>query len=260
MKIDKLEFDRRRPQAIERAAFLEKLDFRIKLLRNDQRLEDAIRVRHDVFNRHHADVEGGELETFNQIERKDIQAGCVLLVAESKLDNSILGSVRIETNTNRPLSIEHEVPLPESIRGRHLAILSRMSVVGGLSGKNVFFALSKAIYLYCLAKQINSALLCCPVDSLSRMYSRFGWTHLYGVSERYKLNENPKLTFSILHWHIELLRGVLKEISGKRAHDFLFEKFHPDIEIFSSVSSVHDVRRLADVKVFEVARAALLLS
>ncbi len=45
----------------------------------------------------------------------------VVLLAESKLDGTPLGTARIRTNVHRPLHIEESVELPQWLQGRRLS-------------------------------------------------------------------------------------------------------------------------------------------
>jgi hypothetical protein len=246
MKIDKLEFDRRRPHALERQSYLENLDFKVRLLRDDQKLKSAMQLRKAVFTRHHSSAIGEHLASLDSHDKKDTQSGSTLFIAEAKADGAIVGSVRIQTNAHRPLSVEHEVPLPKIMRGRHLAMLSRMSIASGNAGKDVFLGLGKAIYLYCVAKQIHTVFLSTPVNSLNRMYPRFAWKNISDVHEKYSFQNDPGLEFSVFYWDIATLKVCMKTGAANRVYDFIFEKYHPDVEVFTSVASWYDVRRSDD--------------
>jgi hypothetical protein len=246
MKIDKLEFDRRRPHLPERAAFIEYLNFRIRLLRDGQMLQGAMQVRKEVFTRHHLHTLGAKAAALSFHDHKDTQSGSTLFVAESKTSGAVLGSVRIQTNANRPLALEHDIVLPETMRGRHLAILSRMSIVSGNAGKDVFLGLGKAIYLYCVAKQIHTVFLSSPVKSLTRMYPKFAWRDISQNGEKFSFLTDPGLEFSIFYWDIATLKNSMRLAVSARVYEFIFEKYHPDMEVFTSIASLYDVRRHDD--------------
>jgi hypothetical protein len=247
MKIDKLEFERRRPHLPERAVYEQCLDFKVSLLRTDLNLDEVVRLRKSAFDRHYSRVAGHKSNEFGLPERKDTQAGSVLLLARAKADESLLGSLRIESNIERPLSAEHEIDLPASIKGRPIAVVTRFSVVNGHRGIGVFSALSKALYLYCVAKQICAVVLFTAIPALERFYADRGFSPLAAGGREYVLKEYPGMSFSAYVCVLDELRSVLSVKSDKKLYDFFFEKFHPDIEIFNSVASFYEIRRTSDM-------------
>ena len=89
----------------------ELLPFTVRLVRNEEDLKKAVKIRHSAYARHMPAV----AETLTAPEKADTEDGVVVLLAESKLDGSALGSVRIQTNRYRPLSLEKSIKLPKKI-------------------------------------------------------------------------------------------------------------------------------------------------
>ena len=75
--------------------------------------------------------------------------GAVVLLAESKLDGSTLGSIRIRNNLYQPLSVEASVVLPAWLHKRRLAEITRLCVNEGGIGRTVKSALLKAFVAFC---------------------------------------------------------------------------------------------------------------
>lgn len=86
----------------------ERLPFTIRLVRDPADLRKAIAIRHAAYARHVPAL----AETLRAPEHSDAQDGVVVLLAESKLDGSPLGTMRIQTNQYRPLALEQSVDLP----------------------------------------------------------------------------------------------------------------------------------------------------
>jgi hypothetical protein len=86
------------------------------------------------------------------------RAGTVVLLAESRLDGSTLGSIRICNNFYQALGVEASIVLPEWLQGRRLAEVTRLCVNEGRSGRLVKAALLKALVVYCRDNQIEWAL------------------------------------------------------------------------------------------------------
>jgi hypothetical protein len=247
MKIESLGLERRRRHSPERDQYVQYLPFKVSVLRTDARLEEAIELRKDAYDRHYSNVAGIESVHFGEIETRDVQTGNVILLATSKATGELVGSVRVETNNHRPLAVEHQVDLPVDLKGRPLAVVSRFSVVNGKEGLGVFSALGKAMYLFCVAKQIHVVLLYIAIDSLERFYPRFGFERVGSRDSKIQFEEYPGMQFSAYVWRLTTLHEKMRDARLSRTYyDFLFEKMHPDIEIFSSVASIHEVRRTTD--------------
>ena len=86
----------------------ELLPFTVRLVRNEGDLSKAVSIRHSAYARHLPEF----AETLKSPETADAENGVVVLLAESKLDGSPLGSMRIQTNQYKPLCLEQSVTLP----------------------------------------------------------------------------------------------------------------------------------------------------
>ena len=103
----------------------ERLPFTIRLVREEQDVRKAVSVRHAAYARHLPAL----AEKLLMPEATDFEDGVVVLLAESKLDGAPLGTMRIQTNRYKPLSIEQSVELPAWLQDRPLAEADRKSVV-----------------------------------------------------------------------------------------------------------------------------------
>ncbi|MDB5757994.1 MAG: hypothetical protein JWM30_1283, partial [Burkholderia sp.] len=72
----------------------EALPFTIRVVSNIRDLEKAVRIRHAAYMRH---VPGFASE-LTLPENADSEPGVVVLLAESKLDGSPIGTLRVQTN------------------------------------------------------------------------------------------------------------------------------------------------------------------
>ena len=109
-------------------------------------------------------------EKLRKPEADDLRSDALLLIAESKLDRSVVGSLRLQPNFTRPLRIESEVALPEVYKGRRLVEGRRLGVGHGVSGRMVMVALVKAAYELCHASRIDYVVVAGrrPVSSMYR--------------------------------------------------------------------------------------------
>ena len=88
------------------------LPFTVKLVRNRAELNKAVSIRHSAYARHIPAF----AESLRTPESADSEPGVVVLLAESKLDGSSMGTMRIQTNEFKPLRLEQSVALPDWLR------------------------------------------------------------------------------------------------------------------------------------------------
>lgn len=128
-----------------------RLPFRIRPVVNSVDLRRAVRLRANAYGRHSAEM-GLAL---SMPEPDDYLRGSVVFVAESKLDGSVLGTMRVQTNEYKPLPLERSFQLPEQYQGARLGEACRLGVVGDKTGSFVKMCLFKAYYQYCRGAGID---------------------------------------------------------------------------------------------------------
>lgn len=155
--------------AVSRASALteESLPFTVRLVRNEDDLKKAVQIRHAAYARHMPAV----AETLKSPESIDTEDGVVVLLAESKLDGSPLGTARIQTNRFRALGLEQSVVLPDWLQGQTLAHISRLGIIQGHGGRLVKFMLFKGLFQYWEQNGIDWAVVAARAP-LDRMYQQ----------------------------------------------------------------------------------------
>ena len=146
----------------EHAMKEEALPFTIRVVSNIHDLEKAVRIRHAAYMRH---VPGFANE-LTLPEKADSEPGVVVLLAESKLDGSPIGTLRIQSNDHKPLTLEQSISLPATLSGKRLAEATRLGVTQERVGRMVTTALFKAFFLYCRQNRIDQMVITArsPVD------------------------------------------------------------------------------------------------
>jgi len=141
---------------------IERLPFTVRLVENDEDLLKAVDIRHSAYARHMPVF----AESLLQPEGLDTTDGVFVLLAESKLDGSPLGTCRIQTNRYQRLSVEQSVTLPSSFDGLALAEVTRLGVAQGGAGRLVKMALIKAAFMVCEREGIDWAIVAgrAPID------------------------------------------------------------------------------------------------
>lgn len=152
----------------------EALPFTIRVVSNIRDLEKAVRIRHAAYMRHVP----GFAQELTLPENSDSEQGVVVLLAESKFDGSPVGTLRIQTNDYKPLTLEQSIALPQAYGKRRLAEATRLGVTQERVGRMVTTALFKAFFLYCRQNQIDHMVITArsPVD---RQYDRLLFSDVY---------------------------------------------------------------------------------
>jgi hypothetical protein len=152
----------------------ERLPFTVRLVQNDEDLLKAVDIRHSAYARHMPVF----AESLLQPEGLDTTEGVFVLLAESKLDGSPLGTCRIQTNRYQPLGVEQSVTLPPSFEGQSLAEVTRLGVAQGGAGRLVKMALIKAAFMVCEREGIDWAIVAgrAPID---RQYEQLLFADLF---------------------------------------------------------------------------------
>lgn len=204
------------------ASAVEWLPFTIRQAASASDLEKAVQIRHQAYARHLPLV----AETLKCPEHDDTEDGVVLLIAESKVDGSPLGTVRIQTNRINPLNLEQFVSLPDWLNGKTIAEVRRLAVAHGTPGRLVRMVLLKAVYQYCAHNDIEWILVGAR-PPLDRMYEQLTLADvLAGKTFLPKQNNIPHrvLGLETRAFHDRLLATNNPLLS------FFFYKDHPDIQ------------------------------
>ncbi len=146
---------------------VEELPFTLKIVHTQAELEKAVLIRQAAYDRHLPDF----AKSLVKPEVADFEKGTVVLLAESKVDGSPLGTMRIQTNAYKPLCLEQSINLPQWLRESPMAEATRLGVTNQAGGRLVTTALFKAFYMYCQQIGVEWMVIAgrAPVD---RMYQR----------------------------------------------------------------------------------------
>jgi|APMI01.1.fsa_nt_gi hypothetical protein len=168
-------------------------------------------------------------EVLAQPESADSRFGCEVIVAASKLDGSVLGTLRTHSNVVDPLPLEAAVDIQQAFNGDRLVEATRLCVGHGTSASLVRNALFKAFFLY--AEQQNIDWLVAggrrPVDTI---YDRLLFTDILEPGVYYPLPYAANIPHRIMRFNV----GQAQELWACQAHplyEFVFDTFHPDIDL-----------------------------
>jgi hypothetical protein len=203
----------------------ERLPFTVRRVEDEESLWKAVQVRHAAYARHVPEF----ARTLALPEDADYEDDTLVLLAESKLDGSPLGSTRIRTNTFRPLGVEQSVMLPSWLEGRRLVEATRLGVDEGRVGRLVKIALIKACFMYCEENDIDWSVATArpPVD---RQYEQLMFVDVFEDKQPLPLAHVGNIAHRIMAFEIASFQSRWAQAKHPLL-DFFFKTYHPDIDI-----------------------------
>lgn len=203
----------------------ERLAFSVRVVRNEKDLSKAVSIRHSAYARHMPDF----AEKLRHPEPMDEEPGVVVLLAESKLDGSPLGTIRIQSNAYTPLTVEQTVTLPRWLRDRPLIEGSRLGIVGGTIGRLVKTVLIKATLRYCESEGIDWAIVAAraPID---RQYAQLLFEDLYPDQGFIPMRHGNNIPHRVMGFEIETGHQRLVDAMHPMLN-FMSYTHHPDIDV-----------------------------
>ena len=207
----------------------ERLPFTVRVVRGDDALQKAVAIRQAAYARHMPVL----AERLGAPEPLDNDQGSVVLLAESKLDGSPVGTMRIQTNRFNPLSIEQAggVDLPTWLRNKSQAEATRLGIDLGRTGRLVKTTLFKAFFLYCVEANIEWMVIGAR-SPLDRMYDALLFQDLF-PGQYIPMRHFNNIPHRVLAFEV----GTAQERWASANHplyDFVFRTQHPDLDLSDS--------------------------
>jgi hypothetical protein len=207
------------------AAATERLPFTIRRVETEDSLRKAVQIRHAAYARHLPEF----AQTLALPEACDYEDDAVVLLAESRLDGTPLGSVRIQTNLHRALHVEDSVELPSWLQGKRLAEVTRLGIDEGRIGRVVKIALIKACFEYCEQNGIDYAVVTgrSPID---RQYAQLLFTDVFEDGAMVPLRHVGNIPHRVMAF--EIATGEARWSAARHPMlGFFKHTHHPDIDI-----------------------------
>ncbi len=204
---------------------IERLPFTVRRVETEDGLRKAVRIRHAAYARHVPEF----ARTLSVPEACDYEEDTVVLLAESKLDGSPIGTARLQTNIFRPLHLEESVELPDWLRGRALCEVERLGVGEGRIGHMVKVALMKAFFDYWELSGTEFAVVAgrSPVD---RQYEQLLFKDVFGDKEMVPLRNTGNIPHRVMAFEIATAEERWRAANHPLLK-FFRETHHPDIDI-----------------------------
>ncbi|WP_146183320.1 hypothetical protein [Limnohabitans sp. JirII-29] len=203
---------------------IEYLPFQVKVAREDV-LPRVVQLRAAAYG-HHLPELGARLAT---AESADYEAGCLVICATSRMDDEVLGSMRIHTNAHRPLPLESSLELPEHYTGLRLCEATRLSVGRSPNSSVVRNALFKAFYLFTMQQEIDWMVVTgrSPVD---RIYDGLLFEDVLEKNTFYPMHHVANLPHRVMSFAPPEAQALWKA-KEHPLYRFVFETHHPDIDV-----------------------------
>lgn len=210
----------------EPALQTEYLPFTVRVVDNDDDLRKAVAIRHAAYARH---IDGKLADALREPENNDKVPGVAILLAESKLDGSPLGTMRIQTNQFRPLALQQSVQLPEWMQGHGLAEATRLGITQDKVGRMVKTVLFKAYYQYCLNHDIRFMVITArsPID---RQYDRLLFQDVYPGMGYIPLEHVFNLPHRVMYFDVKQARELWTQTNHPLL-GFMCDTQHPDLHV-----------------------------
>jgi hypothetical protein len=206
----------------------EHLPFTVRRVDNGVALRKAVQVRHEAYLRHVPEF----ARTLALPEARDLADDSIVLLAESRLDGTALGSVRIQTNFHRPLHLEESIELPTWLQGKRLAEVTRLGVAEGRTGRMAKVALMKAMFMFWVQNDIDFAIATGrpPID---RHYEQLLFSDIFEEGTLVPLRHVGGIPHRVMAFEVATAepRWVA---AGHPLTNFVFRTHHPEIDIGGS--------------------------
>lgn len=167
-------------------------------------------------------------------EEADGSPGNDVIVAKSKLDGSVLGSFRTNSNAFESLPVEHSLELPPHIAHSRAVEATRFCVTPIGSGTLVTIALFKALYLYAQWQNMDW-IIAGGRKPIDRTYERLHFQDIYERGAFYPMKNALGVPHRMMAMETRMAR-IIWETKGHPLFEYAFQTQHPDIDLSAAKS------------------------
>jgi hypothetical protein len=195
----------------------------VRVVTTPQDLAKAVEVRASAYTRH-MPLLGQSLQ---MPEAEDLKSDVLVLLAERKFDSQPIGSLRLQSNVQRPLRLEGEAPLLAEFTNMRLVESTRLGDDLGATSKVVTAALIKAAYEICHGAGVDYTVTG-GRRSMAQVFRSLRFDELKGGPFPISFGNN------IPHWIFVL---PIREFESRLRtaqhwyYEFMSNTEHPDIDI-----------------------------
>jgi len=212
----------------ENRSRVEILPFTVRIAQDEAAINKAVGIRYAAYARHVPAL----ASKLTEPEQFDFEDGMLVLIAESKLDGTALGSMRIQTNQYRPLLLEGSVELPLKYVGKSLAEATRLGITPDRTGRLAKLIMFKAMFMWCIEHGVDWMVIAAR-SPLDRQYEALMFEDVFpgvGFQPMRHAGNIPHRVFS----H-DMASGQRRWAEAEHPlYDMFFNTDHPDIDIGTS--------------------------
>lgn len=207
----------------------ESLPFRVEIA-SDAHMDGVIQLRAASYGKHLPEL-GAKLR---EAEAADFDVGCEVFVATSKLDGSVIGTLRTHANIMKALPLQHSLQLPPRFRGSRMVETTRLCIKGNPHSSVVRSALFKALHSYCLEQNVDWMMAAGrrPVD---RIYDSLHFQDVGQPRNFYPMAHASGVPHRVMCLDPQEVRPLWLE-AQHNLYRFFFETQHPDIDLSGAKS------------------------
>lgn len=191
-------------------------------------MADVAALRYTSYGKHLPEL-GARLRN---PEEADYELGCEVLVAKSKLDGSLLGTLRTHTNVLKPLPLQTSIRLPAAHQGQRMIETTRLCVKGNPNSSLVRNTLFKALFQYCFSQDVAWMMAAGrrPVD---RLYDALLFTDVDEPGAFYPMAHAGNMPHRVMRFSPAHAQETWAACHHP-LYEFVFETEHPDIDLTAS--------------------------
>lgn len=208
----------------------ESLPFLVEIASPEQ-LQEVADLRAETYGKHLPALGA----TLSRPEAADTTLGCEVFVARSKLDGSLLGTLRTHSNAFVALPLQASLDLPERFNGTRMVETTRLCVKSNLGASTVRTALFKALHQYCLNQNVQW-MLAAARRSVDRIHDGLLFKDVRDERVYYPMAHAGGVPHRVLFFSPSSAEQLWRN-HRHPLHHFVFETHHPDID----VSEAHDL-------------------
>ena len=206
---------------------IQTLPFVVRMASQDD-LQDVAVLRSNAYGKHIPDL-GARLR---YPEESDYELGCEVMVARSKFDGSLLGTLRTHANVFKPLPLQASIHLPVQYQGERMVEATRLCVKGSPNSSLVRNALFKALFQYCYSQNVRWMMAAGrrPVD---RIYDALMFVDIGEPGVFHPMAHAGNVLHRVMSFSPAHAKAGWKACQHP-LYGFVFETQHPDIDLVTS--------------------------
>jgi hypothetical protein len=190
-----------------------------------QDLDDVANLRASAYGKHLPALGLKLLEP----EVADYEPGCEVFIARSRLDGTLLGTLRTHANVLEKLPLQASMRLPTHMLGTRMVETTRLCVKSGPNASVVRSALFKALFMYCLNERVDWMMAAGrrPVD---RIYDSLLFIDVEKKGEFYSMAHASGIPHRVMCFSPSEAESLWKR-NQHPLYTFVFATTHPDIKL-----------------------------